>query len=197
MKLILLLLIIVPLRSHALGSFASASLGLGGDRLSDSTGGQGYNIQAGSGISILGGVVIPTFNTEDFQTSFQLGTGLMIQSDFRESANQATWIRIPLESMFYIRKNTFRFGAGPIYHIGNQISAKGSYASAERHIENAFGWTSSAEVLMGWNEEFLMGIGIKYNSIKYKDSSFSKDADGSAFLLTLSGNWNGQFATEN
>ncbi len=179
-----------PENSKAVRAFASAGFGVGGSHLSDVTGGQDYNIRAGSGLSLTGGALVPMFVSESLNLAAQFGAGILLQADNRDQSKEASWIRFPLESILFIRNGCcFRFGAGPIYHVGNRISAKGANSSASTGVDNALGWAIATEILMGWEERHLLAIGLRYNSIKYESSSFSGDADGSALFLTATGIW--------
>ena len=192
-KLVLIsLALFISLETFALDSFFNSGYGRGGTSLSDVTGGQDYNTQAGSGLFLIGGVLIPISPTTPHRFEAQIGMGYLFQYDARDADKTVSWSRIPLEAIYFYRntKDLFRFGWGLIYHMNNRITAQGSNSSAATSVDNALGWTIVLEELFRnkENNNFLT-FGLKSNFIKYKSSSFSKDADGSSFFLTIGYLW--------
>lgn len=182
----------ISLDALATDRFISAGFGTGGASLSDATGGQNYNIKAGSGIYLLGGAILPVSATTPHRFEAQLGIGFIFEQDYSPKESAVSWSRVPVEAIYFYRntRELFRLGWGAIYHINNKIEANGANASAATSADHAFGWTLAAEKLIKADESnSLAGIGLKYNFIKYHSSSFTKSANGNALFLTMSGLW--------
>lgn len=182
--------ILASVHAQAVSGYLSTGYGRGGTHLSDVTGGQGYNTQAGSGLFMTGGALFALSPTIPHRFEMQLGLGYMFQDDARQEENRVSWSRMPIEALYFYRntREMFRLGWGATYHVGNKISAKGTNATADSSVDNALGWMVSGEKLFSSKEKSLEGwaLGFRYLWIDYKSSSFSKDADGNSWFLTLS-----------
>jgi hypothetical protein len=183
-------ILVIGSHAYAVDGYVSFGYGHGGTQLKDVTGGQDYNTQAGSGLYMVGGVVIPISPTTPHRFEGQLGLGYMFQDDARNEENLVSWSRVPLEALYFYRntRELFRFGWGITYHVAGKISAKGTNSSAETNVDNALGWVFAAEKLWSPSENTpgTVAFGIRYVSIKYNSSNFSEEADGSTWYLTLS-----------
>ncbi len=186
----LFIALFVSLQTQAVSGYLSTGYGRGGTRLSELTGGQDYNTQAGSGLYLTGGALFVLSPTTPHRFELQIGLGYMFQDDAREEENRISWSRIPIEALYFYRntREMFRLGWGATYHVGNNISAKGTNAAIETDVDNALGWMISGEKLFSLKADELgvWGIGFRYLWINYKSSSFLRDADGSSWFLTLS-----------
>src|SRR5438105_4362115 len=74
----------------------SFGYGRNGTYLSDLTGGQNYNTQAGSGLYLSGGVILPISPTIPHSFEAQLGIGYLYQGDSRDENNSVSWTRFPI-----------------------------------------------------------------------------------------------------
>lgn len=161
------------------------AIGMGGTSLSSVTGGQDYDIRAGSGFTLTGGYIAPIFRSDSLVLEAHLGIGVMVVSDDQERKKEVTWLRFPIESIFFVQNGCcFRYGVGPIYHFGNRINAAREISSADMSVENALGWALATDFggksgLRGKSVRF----GLRYNNIRYVSSSFSAPADGSSLSL--------------
>src|SRR3712207_1620507 len=102
MRLQIFAVISTVLASHqaqAISGYFSMGYGRGGTRLSDVTGGQDYNTQAGSGLFLTGGALFAVSPTIPHRFEMQLGLGYMFQEDARQEENRVTWRRIPIEAL--------------------------------------------------------------------------------------------------
>ncbi len=164
-----------------------------GTSLSSLTGGQPYDLQAGEGLFLSLGVLFTVVPAVPHRFEAQLSGGYMF-ADRGGSDERVSWSHVPLEAVYFYNntQELFRFGWGPIYHVGNSLSGRGINASASTAVENALGWTVTAEkFLRSANGNDLWLFGVKYNVIKYRAALFRQDADGSAVFLTLTGFFGG------
>ena len=178
--------------ANAIDGFVSAGYGRSGTSLSDVTGGQDYNTQAGSGLFLTGGAILPISATTPHRFEAQLGVGYMFQDDARDESKTVSWSRIPLEAIYFYRntQELFRFGWGPIFHFNNKITAKGANSAAATSVDNSLGWAVGVEkIFKTGDESSFWGLGLKYNFIKYHADAFSKEADGNCLFVTFSGLW--------
>jgi hypothetical protein len=172
----------------ALSSFFSVAYGRGGAALSDVTGGQNYNTQAGSGLLMSAGVLIPLVPVQTHRFELQCGIGYIFQQDGRSSESLLTWSRVPIEVVYFYRnsRELFRAGWGGTYHFANEISASGAYGSASGPVDNSAGFVVMAEKLFKYeNDERNWGVGLKYVIMKYSARRFSNDIDANTVYATL------------
>lgn len=176
--------------AQAISGYLSLGFGSGGTRLSNVTGGQDYQVQAGSGLFMTGGALFSLSPTVPHRFEMQLGLGYLFQDDARQKENRVSWSRIPIEAIYLYRhtQSLFRLGWGATYHMANKISAKGSNATAGTNVDDSLGWIISGEKLFASREggRGVWSLGLRYLWIDYKSSSFSKPADGNSWFLTLS-----------
>lgn len=184
------ILLCAAIDSHAeMSMFLSMGYGRGGTRLATLTGGQDYNIQAGSGLFVSGGVIIPVTLTKPHRFESQFGVGYMFQDDASHEENRVSLSRVPFEAIYFYRnrQELFRLGWGLTYQAAGKITAKGTNYSAETRVDNAVGWILAAEKL--WTSQDSpspWGLGVRYMKINYHLSKFSKDANGDTLYFTLS-----------
>jgi hypothetical protein len=187
-KLVLVVLLILSLRAFAVNGFFSLGYNSGGgSKLQDSTGGQSYNIDAGSGFLWSGGIVFPVSPTMPHRFEAQLGIGYMVNYSGGKD-NEVDWTRVPLEAIYFYHntREHFRLGWGPIYHMYNHITAKGSNSAAKMDVDNSWGWTFMAEMYAAPPVgKTYATFGLKYNVIQYKSPDFVQNAIGNAILVTL------------
>lgn len=174
----------------AVSAHVSVAYGRGGSHLSDATGGQGYDTQAGSGMMLSLGMLVPVSPLEPHRTEIQLGVGYLSQGYGRKGEDKVWWTRVPLDAIYYYRnmKDLFRAGWGFTYHVANQIEAEGMNASAARSVHPALGWVVAAEKLFAYSNgaNAHWGVGVKYVMIKYRVTGAREDVDGNCVYLTLS-----------
>lgn len=166
----------------------SIAIGEGGDKLSNSTGYQEYGSTAGTGFTVLGGILLPISPTVPHRFEMQFNAGFSVLHHSGGKKGDVLWSRFPLEAIYYYhnKKQNFRLGWGAIYHIENYISANGINSSAETQVDNALGFILAAERTVPESDvkdRPLIAAGFRFTNIKYKANSFSKDADGSSFQL--------------
>lgn len=183
-----LLLCFVSLDALAIRGVFSANYSKVGSSLSGVTGGQDYDLKAGQGWGLSGGVLFVISDTRPHRFELQVTAGYLSESD-GGSNDAVTWRRFPLDAIYYYHntRNLFRLGGGAIFHIENQLEAKGVNSSAEMRVNNAWGWTAAIEMCSPplENNNFV-SFGVRYNSIKYNSPGFAHEADGSGFMLTTS-----------
>ena len=186
----LVFLLLYSSSAFSLDGYFSVGYGQGGSPLADVTGGQNYDIKAGSGMYLVGGVILPISPTEPHRFELQIGAGYMEDHRSAEFDNSATWSRIPIEAIYFYRNTVenFRIGWGAIYQTNNKITAKGTDVSEAMPVDDANGWTIAADYLKRDPDlkNMLTGVGIRYNAIRYRASGFSGDANGESWFVTVS-----------
>jgi hypothetical protein len=187
---LVLAFLVYPLKAQAIEAYLSAGYGRGGSQLSHLTGEQNYNIEAGSGLFLIGGAIVPITPTRPHRFESQLGLGYMFQQDKKNEANRVSWSRIPVEALYMYRNTAalFRLGWGVTYHMAGKISAKGANSGAETGVKNALGWVLAAEKLWSYGEKDSgnWALGLRYVAIKYRLSKFSREANGDTLFVTFS-----------
>lgn len=174
--------------AYAFSGFMSFGYGSGGSDLNKLTGGQNYDIQAGDGIFISGGVILPLSPTIPHRFEAQLGIGYMFQNDADDKdKNTVSWSHIPIDLIYFYRntRELFRLGYGVTYQFSNKLDADGTNGTASTDVDNALGWVITAEKYFTSNDVSIWGIGLRYNMIDYSSSGFSKEANGDALFVTF------------
>ncbi len=182
----LVFFIVAPAEAFALDKFLSIGFASGGSSLEKLTGNQGYDIDAGAGLSVSGGIIVPVSDTVPHAFEAQLGIGYLFRDQDQEE-NFVSFSRIPVEGIYYYKntENRFRLGWGAIYHFENKIRARGAYSTAAGPVDPSLGWALAAQKMIGSKGQ--IALGLRYVGIKYRSSRFSGEADGSGLGLTLEG----------
>ncbi len=166
----------------------SFGYGSGGSDLNKLTGNQNYDLKAGDGFFISGGVVLPISPTTPHRFETQLGVGSMFQSDGSDKdKNSVSWRRFPIDLIYFYRntRELFRLGYGLTYQVANKIDAKDANSTATTKVDNALGWAITAEKFFTSTDTNIWSIGLRYNMIGYSSSGFMKNANGDALFLTF------------
>lgn len=190
-RVVLMLGIFISALGDASSGFLGFGYGSGGENLADTTGGTSYSTNAGAGLYMMGGILLPVSPTFPHAFEAQLGVGYIFQEDARSGEGHRTrWSRIPIEAIYFYHntRENFRIGWGATYHIAGRLAARGDNAVAETNVDNALGYVVSIERILPAAPESstLFSFGIKYVDIDYYLVKFDKSVSANSFYFTFS-----------
>jgi hypothetical protein len=141
----------------------------GGDRLVQFqyTDGSNANVNAGRGITFVGGLVTHVHATSAGSLDAQFGGGIKYQTVPEASNQNAHWLRVPLDaSLAWRSKSGFGAGAGATMHVLNSFSASGAVANESISFDPAIGPVAFVEYgKSAWQ------IDLRYTSLQYTAGS--------------------------
>lgn len=186
----LLFLCFASTRASAVDFVASIGLGDGGRNLSEISGHQNYDINAGGVFFAAAGFVFPLTPTTPHRFEIQPSLIYLVAGDSRPGDdNRVNWERYGLEVLYYYRntQENIRLGWGPVYQVANRLTGQGLNASVTEKFDDSWGWTIAAEKLFhNQDSNSLVGFGLKCNFISYHSSTYHADANGNAIFATAS-----------
>lgn len=178
--LALLLLMVTSSTPIADRNLLGGGYSFGGSELPRQYLGQEQSPKAGSGISLFAGHTLALLPYRHHQFEGQLTLGLSFTSE-KEGETSMDWIRWPFEALYFYRntEELFRVGWGATYQFQNSLRVERNGTKYTEDFDNALGWVVAAEKLIpkeGSDQQ--VGLGIRYQWIKYKSSTTSQEKDG-------------------
>lgn len=132
--------------------------------------------KAGSLYSLeLGGTIAVTDNTEA-----QISFGIKSDANYSKD-NEASWVRYPLNGMYFYHTEKFRLGLGATVHFTPKYKVSGTTKNASSTYKNAIG--GLLEVDYRLSEQVHMGL--RYTNIQYVREDDDRRFDGNSIGLML------------
>ena len=117
------------------------------------------SIKANEGLYLGGGIsVINAAGNFEF-----LGTLSVKYQGVHASNGDISWIRFPLDALFFYRLQSLRFGGGLTYVIHPRLKGSGEASNIDATLDNAAGLVLQGDYLMG-----RVGLGLRYTLLDYR-----------------------------
>lgn len=175
-------LLFIVLLTYAPASFAEtlleAGIHLGGDELiiENYSDGSKDSSKAGNLFSLALGGTKPFAKNIDGQ--FSIG----IKSDIINSADpEVTWVRYPVNAMFFYRRETYRIGLGLTAHLSPKLKGNGVASNIATSFKDALG--GLIEVDFNIDNTFLWGV--RFTNIKYETTQGDRSVNGNSLGLLI------------
>lgn len=150
------------------------SLGLdaGGEKIVDANySGSHYELSAGSGVSLLLGLITDLSETRPH--SFELQTLIGLKSSNKSVSNSGSvkWNRYPFEILSFYKNmdNRWRMGLGAVYQFSNELEGKDQAAGASMKFKNSLGSVIQFDYFL--DDFYSASFGLKYTQISYSPES--------------------------
>ena len=116
--------------------------------------------------------------TKNIDGQFTIG----IKSDIITSGElEVTWVRYPLNAMFFYRADTYRVGLGLTAHFAPKLKGTGAAENITENYKDALG--GLFEIDFNINKTMLWGI--RYTSIKYESDRRDRSIRGDSLGLLI------------
>ena len=125
----------------------------------------------------LGGTLALTDNTEA-----QFSIGIKSDSNFTKDS-EASWVRYPLNAMYFYNHENFRLGFGATAHLFSKYKVSGDTKNASSIYKNSIGGLLEIDYRVSQS----LHMGLRYTSIDYvrEDDGMSFDGSSIGILLIL------------
>lgn len=181
---------VAPVTARPIWGYVRVAGEFGGDRLVQFqySNGSSSNVDAGRGITLVGGFVTHVLAPDAGSLDAQLGAGIKYQTIQQAGNQDAYWLRVPVDaSLAWRSRNGFGAGAGATMHVLNSFHASGDVANGSISFDPAIGPTAFVEYGKAeWQ------IDLRYTAMQYKAGSGGGTLSASSVGVGLT--W--QFARE-
>jgi len=143
----------------------------GGDKIVNVTftSGKTDSIRANEGLYAGGGVSVLN-DSKDIEF---LGTLSVKYQGLHADNGDVTWIRYPLDALFFYRMQSFRLGGGLTYVINPRLKGSGAASNINTTLDNAAGVVLQADYLMG-----KVNLGLRATLLDFKSGGNTIKSNG-------------------
>ena len=155
-----------------------AGFHLGGDELIQEsyTNGETGSLKAGNMFSFDFGPL------KQFSESFEAQLTLGIKSDVIYSGDvEVSWIRYPLNALFFYRAEKYRLGLGATYHLSPKVKGQDFASNVSQAYKNALG--ALLEIDFDIKPGFMWGL--RYTRIDYETEEGDRVVDGNSLGILI------------